>query len=218
MRSQKTSLTALIILTAVSTTFNLNFPRLLSIPAAFSQPLPSPSLPDGSEACDVRSQSMSHTIEINDHIVINRSAYSSQLPKHGDIVVFKPTQSIKENSLASTLNEPLVRRVIGLPGETVKVVNEKVYINNQPLEEKYIREKPNYLFAPVTIPSNSYFVLGDNRNNSYDSHIWGFVPQDLIIGQVVRTVRLKNALGKTHLISSDFVKQSQNNNTGCSLF
>ncbi len=216
MKSQKISLSALIILTAVSTPFNPNSPAPLSIPAAFSQPLPSPSLPHGSEACDVRSQSMSHTIEINDHVVINQIAYSSQSPKHGDIIVFKPTQSIKENSLASSLNDPLVRRVIGLPGETVKVVDGKVYINDQPLEENYLREKPNYLFAPVKIPSNSYFVLGDNRNNSYDSHVWGFVPQELIIGQVVRTARRKNVLRKTQLIS-DFVKQASNN-TGCNLF
>ena len=69
--------------------------------------------------------------------------------------------------------------------ETVEVKGTKVYINNQPLEEKYIAQKPQYSYGPVTIPAKSYFVLGDNRNNSYDSHFWGFVPQALIIGKAI---------------------------------
>jgi signal peptidase I len=73
--------------------------------------------------------------------------------------------------------------VIGLPGETVEVKGGRVYVNNQPLREKYIKESPQYDYGPVIVPNDQYLVLGDNRNNSYDSHYWGFVPQDNIIGR-----------------------------------
>jgi signal peptidase I len=144
------------------------------------------------------------SVKIGEHVLINPFAYRSQLPKRGDIIVFKPTQSMAQNILPTNLNDLYIKRVIGLPGETVKVVDGKVYINNQPLKEKYIRNKPQYLVAPVTIPNNSYFVLGDNRNDSYDSHIWGFLPQGLIFGQVVRIIGSDSHLGQTHP-SSDIV-------------
>lgn len=153
MKSQRIGLTGLItLLTTVLTPFAPNL-TILPIYQAFSQPAPSSN--NSPEACDVRSQSMSHTIEVNDHVLINKNAYRSQSPKHGDIIVFDTTKTIRENNLSTNLGGPLIRRVIGLPGETVKVVNGKVFINNQPLKEKYIKEKPDYLFAPVTIPSNS---------------------------------------------------------------
>lgn len=61
----------------------------------------------------------------------------------------------------------------------------RVYFNWKPLSEKYIEEQPQYTYGPVTVPENSYLVLGDNRNNSYDSHYWGFVPREKIIGRAV---------------------------------
>lgn len=93
-----------------------------------------------------------------------------------------PTKNIqKENP---NLKVPFIKRVIGLPGEKVEVKSGKVFINNQPLVEKYIAEPPQYTWGANTVPAKSYFVLGDNRNNSYDSHFWGFVPQNYIIGTV----------------------------------
>ena len=167
MKFQRISLTALItFLTTVSSPFTPNSLTLLSAPAAFSQP--ALSLEHGSKICDIRSQSMSPTLKINSHVVINQTAYRFQSPKRGDIRVFKPTKAMGRNVLPTNLHSIYIKRVIGLPGETVKVVKGKVYVNNQPLDERYINEKPNYLFAPVKIPDNSYFVLGDNRNDSYD--------------------------------------------------
>ena len=75
--------------------------------------------------------------------------------------------------------------MIGLPGETVEVKRGQVYINGQPLQEDYIAEAPQYQWGPVKIPARHYVVLGDNRNNSYDSHYWGFVPRELIIGKAI---------------------------------
>jgi len=73
--------------------------------------------------------------------------------------------------------------VVGLPGDKVQVTDGVVFVNDQPLDEPYINQEPNYNFGPVTVPEGSLFVLGDNRNNSFDSHAWGFVPMKNIKGR-----------------------------------
>ena len=127
----------------------------------------------------IASGSMQPTLNINDRLLVDKLAYNSRQPQRGNIIVFNPPETL----LLQNLNSPFIQRVVGLPGEKVEVKNGKVYINDQPLAEKYIAEPPEYTFGPVTVPDDSYFVLGDNRNNSYDSHYWGFVPRSLIIGK-----------------------------------
>ncbi len=105
-------------------------------------------------------------------------------PRRGDVIVFKfPLDTSRD----------FIKRVIGVPGDTVEVRGGKVYINGNPLSESYISAPPEYTYGPQTVPAGEYFVLGDNRNNSYDSHAWhaacsaqqscDFVPENLIIGQ-----------------------------------
>jgi signal peptidase I len=134
------------------------------------------------EARYIPASSMAPTLQINDRVIINKWSYRFQPPQRGDIVVFSPTESLKQQNF----KDALIKRVIGLPGEKVEVKEGTVYINEQPLQEKYIEEQPNYRFEPVTVPSNQYFVLGDKRNNSYDSHYWGFVPRKNIIGKATK--------------------------------
>ncbi|MGL5508374.1 MAG: signal peptidase I, partial [Microcoleaceae cyanobacterium] len=86
--------------------------------------------------------------------------------------------------------------IIGLPGDIVEVKESKVYVNNQVLPEDYIAEHPNYNWGPERIPPDQYLVLGDNRNNSYDSHYWGFVPRENIIGKAVVRFWPPNRLGE----------------------
>ena len=79
-----------------------------------------------------------------------------------------------------------IKRVIGLPGETLEIKDSTVYINGQPLEEDYLPADLRFMdFGPITIPDDSYFMLGDNRNNSQDSRIWGTLSKDHIIGKAV---------------------------------
>lgn len=133
------------------------------------------------EARYIPSGSMEPTLQVNDRLIIDKISYDFTSPNRGDIVVFNPTNTLK----AENYHEAFIKRVIGLPGEKVEVKNGFVYINNSPLKENYIKARPDYQWGPVTVPANSYLVLGDNRNNSYDSHYWGFVPRNKIIGRAI---------------------------------
>ena len=82
-------------------------------------------------------------------------------------------------------HDAFIKRVIGLPGDRVEVRGGQVIVNGTVLRENYIQERPQYQLDTVVVPPDQYMVLGDNRNNSYDSHYWGFVPKDKIIGRAV---------------------------------
>lgn len=136
---------------------------------------------DDYETRYIPAESMKPTLEINDRVLINKKAYKSAMPKRGDLIIFNPTAELK----AKGFEAQFVKRIIGLPGETIEIKDGKVYIDSQAIEENYILEPPKYTSELQKIPPHSYFVLGDNRNNSLDSHYWGYVPQELIVGKVV---------------------------------
>ncbi len=96
-------------------------------------------------------------------------------PQRGDVIVFKPPRNPAEN---------FVKRVIGLPGERVRIQGGTVFINDVPLDEPYVTNRKNETLAERTVPEDSYYVLGDNRPQSDDSRHWGEVKRDLIIGKV----------------------------------
>lgn len=131
------------------------------------------------EARYIPSGSMLPTLEINDRLIIEKISYRFHPPSRGDIVVFHPPAAAG----AQYAKEAFIKRVIGLSGETVEVKNGRVYIDGSPLAEGYIESPPNYYLAPETVPEGSYLVFGDNRNNSEDGHIWGFLAGDRIIGR-----------------------------------
>ena len=133
------------------------------------------------EARYIPSSSMEPTLEINDRLIIEKISYRFKTPQRGDVVVFSPTDTLKEQNF----KDAFIKRVIGLPGETIEVRGGKVYVNGQPIREKYIDEAPEYTYGPETVPEDQYLVLGDNRNNSYDSHYWGFVPRKNLIGRAI---------------------------------
>jgi signal peptidase I len=126
----------------------------------------------------VESVSMQPTLYEGDFVIVSKVAYKVGKPNHGDVIIFlyPPDPS----------RVPYIKRVIGLPGDKVSVASGKVYINDVPIKEPYIKAPPSYT-GTWEVPPDSIFVLGDNRNNSSDSHSWGMVP-------------LKNVLGKAEVI------------------
>ena len=118
--------------------------------------------------------SMEPNFHEGQRLVVNKAVYFFGDPQRGDVIVFDaPTRA----------TEDFIKRVIGLPGDKVKIMNGKVYINGTALDEPYIMEAPAYTMAEEEITEDMYFVLGDNRNHSNDSHNGWLVPRDSIIGK-----------------------------------
>ena len=123
----------------------------------------------------VENVSMQPTLKPGEFLLVNRVAYKLGDPSIGDIIVFH----------APGANDTdYIKRVIGLPGDQVRISDGIVYVNNQPLYEPFIAEAPRY-GGTWDVPLGEYFVLGDNRNNSSDSHMWGFVPREDIVGRAL---------------------------------
>ncbi len=131
----------------------------------------------------IPSDSMFPTLAIGDRLVIEKVSYHFHPPQTGDIVVFEPPPQLIEQGYHR--HQAFIKRIIGQPGQTIEVKQGKVYLNQQPLPENYIAEPPEYSWGPAQIPPGQFFVMGDNRNDSNDSHIWKFLPQENIIGRAV---------------------------------
>jgi len=121
----------------------------------------------------VDGQSMEPTLQSGEFVIVNKLAYKLSAPELSDVIVFHYPRDPKIE---------YIKRVIGLPGDVVKITNGSVLVNEQQLDEPYIKAPPNYQ-AEWTVPEDSLFVLGDNRNNSSDSRTWGMVPVENIIGR-----------------------------------
>ncbi len=115
------------------------------------------------------------TLHDGEFVLVNKLAYHIGSPTRGDIIVF---QSTTEKDL------DLIKRVIGLPGDHIVIGNGKVSVNGQTLTEPYIAAAPNYS-GEWNVPNGYLFVLGDNRNDSSDSHVWGFLPIQNVIGKAL---------------------------------
>lgn len=131
------------------------------------------------EVRHIPSESMTPTLQVGDQLIIEKLSYQMHPPQRGDIVVFKAPAQLR----VIHFKDDLIKRVIGLPGEKVAINNGKVFINGQPLAEPYVQVPAIYHFDPVTVPTGHYYVLGDNRNHSFDSHLWGFLPERDVVGR-----------------------------------
>jgi signal peptidase I len=154
------------------------------------------------QAFKIPTGSMENNLLIGDHLLVNKFIFGptplaigrAVLPvrqvRRGDIVVFKyPDEPDRD----------FIKRVIGLPGETIELKNKKVHVNGQGLDEPYVhfltppsndyQEVTSFdvreRFGPVTVPADSYFVMGDNRDNSQDSRYWGFLPKGHVKGKAL---------------------------------
>jgi signal peptidase I len=144
------------------------------------------------EARYIPSGSMEPTLQINDRLVVEKIGYHFNSPHRGDIIVFWPPDKLFAEGQRK---DAFIKRVIGLPGETVEITDGTVFIDGKALKESYIKAPPDYQWGPEQVPTDAYLVLGDNRNSSYDSHAWGFVPKENIIGRAVVRFWPLNRLG-----------------------
>ena len=131
--------------------------------------------------------SMQPTYKEGDYIIVNRLAYLMDKPKQGDIVALYSPGENRQSAFDRYLNPccaQYIKRVIATPGDTVRIDNHQVFINGTPLCESYVKERPDYILPEQQIPAGKYFVLGDNRNSSYDSHKGWLVEQENISGLV----------------------------------
>jgi signal peptidase I len=119
--------------------------------------------------------SMEPNLHTGEYVIINKFAYKLGQAHLGDVIVFHFPGDPKQE---------YIKRVIGLPGDTVQVTNGHVWVNGSPIQEPYIATLPNYQGTWV-VPPASLFVLGDNRNNSSDSHSWGMVPFSYVVGKAM---------------------------------
>jgi signal peptidase I len=173
------------------------------------------------QAFFIPSGSMEPTLLVDDRLIVDRVSYRFSNPQRGDIIVFDPTETLQKMNQ----KEAFIKRVIGLPGDTVEVRDDKVTINGKPLSENYPstqhpaemtqlyleinKKKPEVgLWNPAkkgpnfpqsgqinVVPAGQYLVLGDHRSNSSDSRVWGFVPKDKIVGKAVVRFWPLNRLG-----------------------
>lgn len=124
----------------------------------------------------VFSFSMEPTLHEGEYVLALKAAYWFADPQRGDVVVFRPLDGFGAT--------PYIKRVIGLPGDVIEAREGRIWVNGTPLEEPYIAQPLAYN-GRWTVPEGTYFVLGDNRNNSSDSHTWGVIPRSHIIAKAV---------------------------------
>jgi signal peptidase I len=126
------------------------------------------------ERAVVNGGSMLPGLADDQRIIILTAAYDFTAPQRGDVIIIHPP--VAPDKL-------WIKRLIGLPGDSISIQGGRVYLNSVALDEPYIKNKPLYSFGPYTIPADHYFVLGDNRNNSTDSHYGWTVTRENIVGK-----------------------------------
>jgi len=125
----------------------------------------------------IPSGSMEPTLKIRDRIIVNKFIYRFREPERFDIVVFRyPGRKPGEPK------RDFIKRVIGLPGEKLVIKEGIIYINGKAIKEVHPMNRDYSNYGPISIPADNYFVMGDNRPNSADSRVWGFVPEENIAG------------------------------------
>ncbi len=128
------------------------------------------------QAFQVEQYSMEPTLLPHDRVLVSKFIYRLRAPERGDVIVLRYPRSPERN---------YIKRVIGLPGEMLEIKKGTLYVNRRPVKENYLNGDIIGDFGPVTVPQDSVFVLGDNRNNSEDSRAFGPLKTSLIVGQAV---------------------------------
>ena len=128
----------------------------------------------------VTSESMLPTLHVQDRIFVNKISYKFREPRYGDIVIFDASYTTDNRG-----GNIYIKRIIGLPGDVIEARNGAVYRNGGRLNEPYISEWVDYTIDQVKVPQDMLFVLGDNRNESMDSHVWGHLNRKRVLGKAM---------------------------------
>jgi len=126
------------------------------------------------EGREIQYRCMEPNLKEDQHILINKAAYFFHSPQRGDVIIFRYPRDREQI---------YVKRIIAIPGDTIEIKDGIVYINGSPCEEPYVSSDTEGGLPKQTIPPDRYFVMGDNRNGSWDSRYWGTVPRGDIIGK-----------------------------------
>ncbi|KAA8493681.1 Chloroplast processing peptidase [Porphyridium purpureum] len=133
----------------------------------------------------IPSLSMFPTFEVGDQLAVEKVSRLVRPLQRGDIVVFEPPTALTDNGYKKS--DAFIKRIVAVAGDFVQVHDGTLFINGQAQDESYINEHPRYEWGPTAVPEGQVMVLGDNRNNSFDSHLWGFLPIKNVIGRAVLT-------------------------------
>lgn len=136
------------------------------------------------QAYYIPSESMAPTLRRYDRILVNKLSYRLGEPQRDEVVVFRAPKEATRNR-AEGEEEAFIKRVIALPGDIVEVQGGQVYVNGRRIREPFVKEPTQYDFPPYIVPEGKLFVMGDNRNHSNDSHRWGALDRERLIGKAI---------------------------------
>jgi signal peptidase I len=140
------------------------------------------------EIVKIPTGSMIPTIQLQERVMVDKIYYRFSGLNRGDVIVFIPPPELG-------YKDPFIKRLIGIPGDTIKIENGVLFVNDKAVKEPYLNEKPTHDFGPIEVEKDKFFVMGDNRNSSADSREWGTLSKENVTGRAMLRTWPLNRIG-----------------------